>query len=85
MISSFWYFPCAFQTMIKVDIYTNYIKLKDALKFCGQAESGAAAKQLIENGQIKVNGNVCLVPGKKLQDGDTFEIFDKAYRITHEN
>lgn len=54
-------------------IRTEYIKLDQALKFSGVAETGGHAKELVEKGAVRVNGEVCFSRGKKLYAGDTFE------------
>ena len=53
-------------------IHTEYIKLQDALKYANLVYSGGEAKQLILDGQVKVNGEVCEMRGKKLYPGDKF-------------
>ena len=35
-------------------------------------ESGGQAKEVIQEGCVKVNGEVCTMRGKKLYPGDTF-------------
>ena len=42
-----------------IKIKTDYIKLDSLLKFSGLAESGAFAKMMIEDMNIKVNGERC--------------------------
>lgn len=56
--------------MNKVQIRGAYIKLGDFLKFAAMAESGGAAKNAVLSGEVKVNGEVCLMRGKKLHDSD---------------
>ena len=53
-------------------IHTEFIKLQDALKYANLVYSGGEAKQLILDGMVKVNGEVCLQRGKKLYQGDRF-------------
>ena len=53
-------------------IHTEFIKLQDALKYANLAYSGGEAKTLILEGQVKVNGEVCQMRGKKLYPGDRF-------------
>ena len=53
-------------------IHTAFIKLQDALKYANLVYSGGEAKQLILDGAVKVNGEVCLMRGKKLYPGDRF-------------
>lgn len=53
-----------------VSIQTEYIKLEALLKLANLVASGGEAKVLIQDGQAKVNGEVCLMRGKKLRPGD---------------
>ncbi len=53
-----------------VRITTEFIKLQDFLKFAGAVESGGAAKLLVQDGQVEVNGETCTQRGKKLRPGD---------------
>ena len=53
-----------------IKLREEYIKLGQALKACGLAESGVDAKIAIQNGLVKVNGEVEYQRGKKLYDGD---------------
>ncbi len=57
-----------------VKIHTEFIKLEGLLKFEGVAETGGEAKELIQEGQVTVNGAVCTQRGKKLRPGDTVEL-----------
>ena len=63
-------------------IYSEFIKLDAALKFANAVESGADAKFCIQEGQVKVNGEVCTMRGKKLYPGDTFRYEDQTYLIS---
>lgn len=56
---------------IKID--SEYIKLQDLMKFCGLVGTGGEAKIVIQNGEVKVNGEVCTMRGKKLRTGDKVE------------
>ena len=70
---------------IPVWIHTEYIKLQDALKYANVVYSGGEAKQLILDGQVEVNGEVCTMRGKKLHPGETFRFMGQTYLIsTHE-
>lgn len=46
------------------------IRLDHFLKLACLVETGGRAKQMIQNGSVKVNGEVCLARRKKLVDGD---------------
>jgi len=56
----------------ELPITTEFIKLQDAMKFANIVMSGGEAKQLIQEEQVLVNGEVCTMRGKKLREGDTF-------------
>ena len=68
---------------IPVSISTEYIKLQDAMKYANIVYSGGEAKALIQEGQVKVNGEVCTMRGKKLRNGDKFEFMDQVYLISY--
>ena len=69
---------------IPVAITTEYIKLQDAMKYANIVYSGGEAKNLILESQVKVNGEVCTMRGKKLRSGDTFEFMGQTYLITEQ-
>lgn len=54
-------------------IKDEYIKLGQVLKAVGLCESGVDAKFAIQDGLVKVNGEVCLQRGKKIVSGDVVE------------
>lgn len=56
-----------------ITIKDEYIKLGQALKLAGLVDSGVDAKFVIQDGQVKVNGEVDTRRGKKLVSGDNFE------------
>lgn len=66
---------------MKIEITTEYIKLDSALKFAGIAENGVHAKEMILDGEVKVNGTVEIRRGKKLYRGDKFEISGEEFEI----
>ena len=51
---------------IPVAIQTEFIKLESALKFANAVESGGMAKNVIQDGRVSVNGEICTMRGKKL-------------------
>lgn len=59
-----------------VKITTEYIKLDQLLKFAGIAETGGHAKELVESGEVTVNGEKCQMRGKKLRTGDKVSACD---------
>ncbi|MCR4639970.1 S4 domain-containing protein YaaA [Ruminococcus sp.] len=54
----------------RIKINTEFIKLDSLLKFASLVNSGGEAKQLIQNGEVLVNGEVCTMRGKKIRPGD---------------
>ena len=69
------------ETAIPVEINTEFIKLQDALKYANLVYSGGEAKALIQEGEVKVNGEVCTMRGKKLYPGDKFGFNGDVYMI----
>lgn len=59
-----------------VKIQTEWIKLDALLKFAGVTETGGEAKEAIQAGDVKVNGEICTMRGKKLRPGDVVELED---------
>ncbi len=72
------------QAAEKVAISSEYIKLDAFLKFCCAAETGGIAKLMIQEGDVKVNGEICQLRGKKLRPGDRVETCGKLYELTAE-
>ena len=58
----------------KVKITTEFIKLDSLLKFAGLCDTGGFAKKLVQQGQVRVNGEVCTMRGKKIRPGDVVEV-----------
>lgn len=56
--------------METIKLRDEYIKLGQALKAAGMVESGVDAKYMIEDGLVRVNGQVEYQRGKKLRAGD---------------
>ena len=67
--------------MEKILIKTEFIKLDSLLKLAGLVETGGEAKLLIQEGQVKVNGEVCTMRGKKLRPGDSVEMDGQSVSI----
>ena len=64
-----------------VVITTEYIKLEAAMKYASLTETGGEAKELIQQEQVTVNGEVCTMRGKKLRPGDKFGFEGRSYVI----
>jgi ribosome-associated protein len=59
--------------MNRINLREEMIKLGQALKLAGLVSSGADAKSVIQNKQVKVNGIIEVQRGRKLFDQDQFE------------
>ncbi|MBP3494250.1 MAG: RNA-binding S4 domain-containing protein [Oscillospiraceae bacterium] len=71
--------------MEKIVITTEYIKLQDLLKFANIVSTGGEAKIIIQEGMVKVNGEVCTMRGKKLRPGDDVEVGGAHYSPCYED
>lgn len=71
---------------VEVSIATEYIKLDQFLKYSGVADSGSFAKMVILQGDVTVNGEVCLQRGKKLRPGDQIRVrgLDESFFVVLE-
>ena len=67
---------------VPVEIYSEFIKLQDAMKFASIVATGGEAKQLILDENVAVNGEICTMRGKKLYPGDRFTFDGTDYIIT---
>ena len=64
-----------------IHLSEDFIKLGQALKAAGLVESGVDAKFVIQDGEVKVNGQVETQRGKKLVAGDVVEFDGQTIRI----
>ncbi|MFL0248558.1 RNA-binding S4 domain-containing protein [Candidatus Clostridium stratigraminis] len=67
--------------MKEIVINTDTIKLDAFLKWAGIVNMGSEAKIYIQEGKIKLNGNIETQRGKKLIKGDIIEFQDESYKI----
>lgn len=65
-----------------IKLKEEYIKLGQALKAAGLVESGVNAKFAVQDGLVKVNGQVETQRGKKLVEGDIVEYDGNSIKIT---
>ena len=66
-----------------VTIKTPYIPLSGLLKFCGAAMTGGEAGQMIKEGAVLVNGEVCTMRGKKIRPGDVVTFRGQDYTVAY--
>lgn len=65
----------------KISIKEDFIRLDSAMKLGDMVVTGGHAKIVIQNGEVKVNGEVCTMRGKKLHKGDKVEFEDLGFEI----
>ena len=68
-----------------IKIKTEFIKLDSLLKFSGLAESGSFAKMMIDETNIRVNGERCTARGKKIRSGDIVSVKNIDLKVIHED
>ena len=66
---------------MKFKLDDEYIQLQNVLKVCGLVDSGAMAKNIIQDGLVNVNGEVETRRGKKIRVGDVVTVFDESIEI----
>lgn len=68
--------------METIKINEEFIRLDNLMKFSGLCNSGGRAKFLIQNGEVKLNGEVCTMRGKKIRPGDKIEYQNRMIEVT---
>jgi len=63
-------------------IETEFIKLESAMKLANCVPTGGSAKNVIQNEEVTVNGEICTMRGKKLYPGDTFSFAGQSFIIS---
>ena len=71
--------------MNTIEITTEYIKLQDLLKLAGLTYTGGEAKVMVQEGLVKVNGEMCTMRGKKIRPGDRVEFEGKTLEVRYGN
>lgn len=68
--------------MIEFTLTEEYIELIRLLKITRIADSGGMAKMLVENGEVKRNGETEYRKRAKIRKDETIEVAGKTIRIT---
>lgn len=66
--------------MTEFKLKDDFIKLGQLLKAADLVGSGAEAKLVINDGRVKVNGETCLMRGKKIYGGDVVSFEGKEIK-----
>ena len=65
----------------KSTIKEDFIRLDSAMKLADMVVTGGHAKIVIQDGEVKVNGEVCTMRGKKLRIGDKVTFDGQGFEI----
>lgn len=66
---------------MEITIKDEFIKLGQALKLSGLVEDGVEAKYAIQDGLVKVNGEVDLRRGRKVYEGDVISFQGEEIQV----
>ncbi|MDO4315068.1 MAG: RNA-binding S4 domain-containing protein [Oscillospiraceae bacterium] len=69
--------------MKTITITTEFIKLQDLLKFANLVETGGEAKERIQGGEVAVNGEPCIMRGRKIRPGDDVCFGGRHYTVAY--
>lgn len=64
-----------------IRINTEFIKLEALLKYAALLGTGGEAKIRIQEGEVKVNGEVCTMRGKKIRSGDRVTLGEQELKV----
>ncbi len=67
--------------MENIHIHTPFIKLDALLKFAGLCETGGMAKEVVQQGLVLYNGEVCTMRGKKCVPGDVISFEGQSVQV----
>ena len=65
----------------EIAIKEDFIRLDSAMKLGNLVVTGGHAKIVIQNGEVKVNNEICTMRGKKLRKGDKVEFENSGFVI----
>ncbi len=66
---------------LDVPIREDTIRLGQLLKLAGLAESGGHARELVHDGEVRVNGDVDTRRGRRLHRGDLVQVGAQTVRV----
>jgi ribosome-associated protein len=66
---------------VDVTIREDSIRLGQLLKLAGLADSGAHARELVQSGEVRVNGEVDTRRGRQLRRGDLVQVGAETVRV----
>ena len=66
---------------VRVAVSTPRITLGEFLKWAGITATGGAAKTLVQQGRVAVNGEIERRRGRRLGSGDVVKVAGREYRV----
>ncbi|SHH30439.1 S4 domain-containing protein YaaA [Tepidibacter thalassicus] len=70
--------------MKEIKINSDFIKLDQLLKLLNITSTGGYAKIIIQQGNVKVNGEIEYRRGKKIKPGDIVEVEGMSIKVLSE-
>ena len=68
----------------EIPVRSEFIRLDAFLKLANAVETGGQAKVEVQGGHVRVNGETCLMRGKKLRAGDQVRFAGQSYEVAAE-
>ncbi|GAB3449726.1 RNA-binding S4 domain-containing protein [Phycicoccus ginsengisoli] len=68
-------------SLLEIPIRDESIRLGQLLKLAGVVEDGAMARAVVENGEVLLDGAVCLRRGTQVRPGQTVEYAGEAIQV----
>ena len=65
----------------QINIDSEFIRLDSLLKLANAVMTGGHAKIVIQESEVKLNGEICTARGKKIRAGDTVEFDRIIYEV----
>ena len=69
-------------TVRRIYIADDYIKLDSLLKYASIVSTGGEAKMLVQNARVYVGGEPCMMRGKKIIPGDVVRCGDSVLLVS---
>ncbi|MBD5114238.1 MAG: RNA-binding S4 domain-containing protein [Ruminococcaceae bacterium] len=75
------------ESLTEIEVNPPFIKLEQFLKLSCAVSTGGEAKQVINDGLVKVDGEICTMRGKKLRGGEKieFDLYTYICKVKTEN
>lgn len=70
--------------MQTIQINTEYIRMDSLMKLAALVSMGGEAKHFIQDGHVKLNGEVCTQRTKKIRPGDIVEFNGEEVTVQYD-